>query len=260
MSHLLSGGLLGYKKKKSQTLEGLVLSTSPIGFWHLNETSGTDAVNVGTLGTDANGTHQGDTLAQVLAPNGGLAPSFNGTSSYVNLSSPALKTALDGRVSRFRPFTMGVWAKVSGLADWTDSTVRRCATMQDGGFWSFAHGKSSTNNTLDLYERGTTESTSISTNSYGNTTDWIFITGVAAQNATNEPKKLYVNGSLIGSNTTDFNYFGDFLNFYVGCYSNYYYTPVNTDFWKGYLSDAIVWDYEVTQPVLQSIYLKGAGL
>ena len=78
------------------SLSSTILALNPIAYWKLDETSGTTAINYGTLGTAANGTYSGATLGQVAAPGGGLAPLFDGANDLLNIYSVALQGAFNG--------------------------------------------------------------------------------------------------------------------------------------------------------------------
>ena len=89
-----------------------VLPTGPVGYWRLNEASGTSAANLGTMGAAINGTYQGGPALGTAGPqpptlpgfeSDNRAPTFNGTSSFV--STPT--SLLNARGS----FTVGGWVK-----------------------------------------------------------------------------------------------------------------------------------------------------
>jgi len=70
-----------------------VLADSPIAYWRLNETSGTTAVNLGSLGPAANGTYVGGVVLGVpdLIPyDDDAAARFNGSDARVNVPDHAL--------------------------------------------------------------------------------------------------------------------------------------------------------------------------
>ena len=74
-----------------------VLPTGPVGYWRLDENSGSTAVNIGS-GVSLNGTYNSATLGNSgprppqfngFEPNNN-APTFNGTSSFISIPSPLL--------------------------------------------------------------------------------------------------------------------------------------------------------------------------
>ena len=104
----------GFKVLNLKTLPGgypaVVQSHTPIGYWRLNETSGTTAAD--SSGNGRSGTYTGGyTLAQTTALVGdeGTAVTLNGTSGYVNIPS---STAFDVSTT----FTLEAWIKPTAVA------------------------------------------------------------------------------------------------------------------------------------------------
>ncbi len=107
---------VGYETGITDPLEtsyaGQILSTAPDGYWRLNETTGPAALNLGTLGTSANCTYQGNIVFGAAGPrpppfgtfeSDNLAPTFNGTDSYVGGPGPLLDDVAQ--------FTMAGWIR-----------------------------------------------------------------------------------------------------------------------------------------------------
>jgi len=97
-------------------LTDCIENMSPIVYFPLDELSGTTAINHGTLGAPANGTYINVPLAQIEAPGGGLAPSFDDAlDTGVNIYTTALRDAFDGNEG-----SLAVWAKWTGT--WNNGT------------------------------------------------------------------------------------------------------------------------------------------
>jgi len=85
----------------------------------MDEIAGATAINYGTLGTAANGTYTGVTLADAAAPGGGLCPYFDST-DLLNILTDTLVANIDPELGTF-----AIWVKLSSPATWTDSTPRQ---------------------------------------------------------------------------------------------------------------------------------------
>jgi hypothetical protein len=108
---------VGYGSTNASQIDyaAAVLPTAPVGFWRLNESSGTTAANIGS-GSALNGTYTSTTLgtAGPRSPAfGGFeannnAPTFNGSSSFVTVNN----NILNNRAS----FTIAGWIKPTTTA------------------------------------------------------------------------------------------------------------------------------------------------
>lgn len=98
-----------------------IQSASLIGYWPLNETSGTSADNAeGTAARD--GTYTGVALNSILGPDGvNGAPLFDGANDFVDVYSASLNTAFSAPAAG----TLTCWARVFNVGVWTDGTIRR---------------------------------------------------------------------------------------------------------------------------------------
>lgn len=103
-------------------------SASLIAYWPLNEASGTVAVNA--EGTAAlNGSYARDLATmgtQTGIGDGNTAPTFDGTSDFVNIYSAALAAAFNGD-----QYTIALWFKVAAAGVWSDG-VQRFTTILRG--------------------------------------------------------------------------------------------------------------------------------
>lgn len=103
-----------------------IVNTEPanlIGYWPLDETSGTVARDYSGRGN--NGAHSGVTLGQPGIGDGCTSPLYDGSTSYTNIYSTALAAAFNGAEG-----TLLIWAKVANAGVWADNAnVYRIATL-----------------------------------------------------------------------------------------------------------------------------------
>jgi hypothetical protein len=170
-------------------LMSTILSYNPIAYWPLNELSGLTAINYGSLGAAANGTHTEVTLDSIDAPGGTRAPYYNGANAYTNIYSVALSAAFSGNL-----FSAVIFYRPYSGAVWTDGTEDKLFSMYIDGTNLLYIRKSSINNQLDY--RVTWNGTgTIRSKASVSTTDWtmlsIVVNGTAAQ--------AYYNGASEGA-------------------------------------------------------------
>jgi hypothetical protein len=116
---------------KGNVYKNKILSLGPIGYWPLNEASGSTAVNHGTLGVAANAAYTDVTLGQPGIGDGQTSAYFNGTTSVLSMSSVSLAAALHekGEISFL------IWAKIAE-AEWLDTNYTYLWWGADySGYW-----------------------------------------------------------------------------------------------------------------------------
>ena len=102
-----------------------ILADSPVGYWKLNETSGTTAYD--SSGNGNNGTlHGGITLNQPGPWSGGAAMTFNGSTGYITV--PALANAISGS------FTVEAWANYTNLTNTNGGEILSTRQPNDESF------------------------------------------------------------------------------------------------------------------------------
>ncbi len=120
--------------------------TGLIGFWPLNETSGTTAIDYSGLGHD--GTYVGVTLGDPGVPGMGFtSPFFDGVNDFVNIYSAALAAAFSGAELTITGFGM------VNPGAWTDGVSRRAVTFETNANNQHFLKKDNTNNVFE--ERAT---------------------------------------------------------------------------------------------------------
>lgn len=167
-----------------------VLGYAPIAFWRLNEASGSDALDSSTNGYD--GLYSGPTLAALTGPDGSNAPSFNGTSDRVLLSSSGVIADLD-----MTEGTALLWFKpASGV--WTDGATRYALGIYASGTNYLVIGKDSSNRLAMQYRAGGTTKQYL--DGTFTSTDWVC--AVMTWSASADEVKFYIDGAQVGSTQT----------------------------------------------------------
>lgn len=166
-----------------------VLTTLPgalVGYWRLNETSGSVLFDASPNGFD--GTYTGVTLNDTTFLDGEPAPRFTASSSYGNLYSSAL-AALYSTGAAFDEGSMMAWIKMDS-ARWTDGQARVIVEFGSGGSDKIYLVKPGANNTLGaFYARGSVVSATFSTSS----TDWLHL--LMTWSKANSYVRIYVDGA-----------------------------------------------------------------
>lgn len=123
----------------SGSYKSTVLSSSPIGYWQLNETTGTTVADVS--GDNNTGTINGGITKGATGPVTGVtAMTFNGTSGYISAARPTTNTS---------NWTLEAWVNITAFAGGTDETGMVVYNGDDSGGYGIGVGHSGTNN--DLY-------------------------------------------------------------------------------------------------------------
>jgi hypothetical protein len=126
--------------------EDVVLADAPVGYWPLNEMSGTTAYNLGSLGSGNNGTYTGTFVYGAREfPSGGRAPYFDGSTSWVNCGdNAAFSPAGSSGVATIEAWvshntTSGnsvIVAKQDGAANTWEGIVSIENYVKTAGYWS----------------------------------------------------------------------------------------------------------------------------
>lgn len=213
-------------------------SANLIGYWPLWEASGATADNYeGTAARD--GSYTGVTLGQAGIGDGNPCPLFDGVDDVANIYSASLAGVFSGVAG-----TMAIWAKVSAVGVWTDSTVRKIINFQADANNRAYFERTATHNRIQLMYRanGTSYSTNIESLS---TTDWFHLALTWDKNAgATGQVKAYFNGSQSGVTQTNLqDWAGALAVAYttIGAMSNIAAQP-----WSGYLAHAAVWRKALT--------------
>ena len=233
---VLSGGGDRYHKQ--------IIATAPILYLPLTESGGLTAVNYGTLGTAANGTYSGVTLAQIAAPGGGMAPLFDGANDRINLYSAALAGGFNGALH-----SLVIWYYIAA-ATWADGDVRAMLSLGADANNRTTMFKTAAANSVTYFHLagGTTEA---ATSTAYASVQWHMATVTLSKAA--DQFKGYIDGTSIGTSVTIGTWAGALADTFcnIGVYDN-------TQYWgKGYFSRAIVYDRVIDLTTIQALYNGG---
>ena len=215
-----------------------VLATGPLLYFPLNETAGAAAVNYGSLGTAANGSYTGVTLANAAGPAGeGMAPFFDGANDYVDIYSAALDAAFSGATG-----TVMAWAKVAAGA-WNDGTIRKVFRILGDINNYYEMGQLAAANTSQHYGKAGGGAASINTGMSPAT--WICFAQTWSDGNNDDEFRAFISGAQTGATSANLNnWTAGGLNAngaVIGAAST---VPQNP--WHGWLAHAAVWDHVKT--------------
>lgn len=230
-----SGGL-SYAQK--------VLTIAPanlIGYWRLNETSGTNADDSSSQNND--GTYTGVDLANAAGPDGVKVPYFDGTNDYCNIYSAAFNSDFNGQSG-----TMAIWCKVNAAAVWTDAAFRKSFFVGVDVSTNYVNiDKRATNNEMifEYKAGGVLKSVSLTISS----TAWFHL--AVTWNLSGDQMIAYLNGTQTGSTQTGLGTWAgslDALFCNIGARAT---TPVQV--WHGWLAHAALWNTPLTPAQILSL-------
>lgn len=220
-------GLEAYKAKVLS-----IDSSNLVGYWPLDEATGSTADNAeGTAARD--GTYSNVTLGQTGIGDGGTSASFNGTTSYVNIYSASLNTALTPN-----EMTMMAWVKVSGAGVWTDNTLRWFFQFRADANNRAILLKTNTTNQLQWFLMSGGVNKAVLDTSLAGDTGWFHMLWTITD--TGDALKAYLNGSQVGSTQTGIGTFVGVLGAdtcSIGAQG-----ASATSVWSGYIAHAAAWN------------------
>lgn len=221
-----------------------------IAYFPLNEVAGTVAIN--RISTPAgDGAYSGATPGQIADPFGeGLAPSFDGTTDFINIYTTYLNNIKNGD-----EYSISAWAKVSGVGDWTDG-ISRMIVRLSGATGNQLHAwvrRSTSNSTLNFQMwSGGVKQTDLNKGSLSHT-NWMHV--VLTNSVSGGDSDIYLNavntdgGSPIAWGGTNF---GSALCV-IGAASS----ATGADSWKGYISHVAIWRRALTAAEVTTLYNGG---
>jgi peptidoglycan/xylan/chitin deacetylase (PgdA/CDA1 family) len=232
-SHSLSifGG-----KTYQETVQGL----HPIGYWPMNEPSGTTVYD--RSGNGFNGTYVNTpTLGQDGIGDGLKCPRFTKTSSqYANLLSAGLTAAASGQEG-----TISLWFKVYDPACWNDGVSQGMLRFQ-GSYNNSVIDITKHTNTGLLWAayRANGVWSSNQGIAYLGPTDWTNF--VITWSKTGNYGKYYVNGSKFGADWTTIDDWTAALNeFHAG--------RSGSSYWNGWLAHVAVWNTPLSDAQVKTL-------
>ena len=225
-------------RAKGGTYINRVVATAPIVYFPLNEASGIDAVNRGTLGSSANGTYTGVDLANMAGPKTPfLHPYFDGVNDYVNIDSAALDGGYNGREG-----TVNIWFKAYNAAFWTDNANHFLFRITRDNTWSntIVLAKVVAENALGWYYDSNATLDAITSSAYKNT-NWQMMSMTWSYSA--DQMKAYMNGVQVGATQTGLGAWSNGALIAALLASDI--TPPNGPM-AGYLAHAALWNRVLT--------------
>jgi len=195
-----------------------VLADNPLGYWELDETSGTTALD--SSGNGNNGTYVGGiTQGTSGAFSGSSAVLFDGSTGYVDLG---------GIWSGANELTIETWVNVSSSTGGFQAVVSSLALSQ------FAHLQLSDIGNITTYtDTGTLNFNNISQNPVD---DWRHIALVAESGNS----KIYIDGIEVSSNTATFASVNSASSIRIG--SGY----AGGRFFNGLIDDVAIYDHALS--------------
>lgn len=233
-------GTLSYSAKVLDTQ-----ATNLIGYWPMNETSGTTADNAeGTAARDGTFARNVTTMGTgVGIGDGNTAPLFDNVNDYLDLYSVSLRDVFSSTKG-----TAAIWVKVYEAAVWENAAWDIFMYLGADGNNTASLGKSSVNNTLQfLYKAGgTSEEVLLGSVS---TTDWFHM--AVTWDKTEDEVIAYYNGSQVGTTQSGLDtWVGNLINTstLAGAFST---TPNLLTY--GYLAHAAIWKIALTPAEVSTI-------
>lgn len=218
-----------------------IQALSPIAYWPLNETSGTAVINYGTLGTAANGSYTGVTLASTTAPGGTLAPYWDGTNDSATLTSTALNTAFNRS-----EFTMMAWAKMDFL--WSEAIYREVMAARVNNTNRAYFIKLNANGQFAFLYNGNSATTKQQTWTGQTSTGWMHFAMTVS--VANNRVYTYINGVQFDSPNSG-------ITAFVGNPTTTLGVDGVSSRWKGWIAHSAIWNRPLTTTEITNLYTLG---
>lgn len=206
-----------------------------IDYWRLNDLVGSIAVDL--VDAARNGAYDADvTLNAGLWTPGGASdpcPSWNGTSSDLNLLTSSLQSFFNGNKG-----TIALWFRMLDPAVWSDATVRTLARFRIDATNYIQLVKTTIANQFQFVRLGASINKTVTHTFTGAPTTWQFVAFTWDNVA--DQVRAYVNGAQSGSTLTAIGTMsGALSSAAVG-------SDPNASWWKGLISRASLWQVALT--------------
>jgi hypothetical protein len=229
-----------------------IIATGPILYYPLNELSGTESINHGTLGVAANGVlgaaGAAPTLGAAAAPGGGLCPSFDG-GDFINFYSVALRNALIGITEG----TFAVWYKVANVGVWTDATSRTIYYFNANNTDIISIGKSTTAGRMTFTAEFNNIAEAAISDGHSSTA-WQMT--AVTWNPAIDTITYYINGVSVATDITVGALFAGALTanlVTIGCYNS----TAPSSFWNGNIAHPAIWTKAFSTAEILALYNAG---
>ncbi len=221
---------------------GAVLQTGPIAYWRLNDTSGSTAANLGSLGATVNATYQGSPTLGTAGPRpptfGGFeannnAPTLNGTTARIQVPDNA------GFDFGTGPYSIGLWFNAVNTAVRGDLFTYK-VSGNDYGIQLATTGAG----VLSVYHNSVVGQGGSLVNN-----QWYFLVVTRQAGGT---VTAYLNGAVLftGTDTADMSIAQDLV---IG--SNINPTPATPSFlFNGLIDEPAIWNRALSPAEVQSLY------
>jgi hypothetical protein len=223
------------------TFAGNVLNTAPAAYWRLNETSGPNALNLGTDGLGAQGGYLGSIVYGQPGPcppqftvfeSNNVAPTFNGTNTYVNGPYQYL--------SQVTGFTVAGWIYPTG------TQKNRTGLFGQNNVVEFGF---SVPGNIHLY---TTKGSLDYAYPFANNT-WHYLAAVGSTNQI----AIYADGNLVASKSVSGATFGDAAYFFnIGGGGI---VDATTNWFLGQIDEVAVWKRALSASEMTSLVSTNNG-
>lgn len=201
-----------------------------IGYWPLNEVSGTNADNAeGTAARD--GTYTGVALNTITGIEGLPVGLWDGVNDYCDVYSTSFRDVFDGAEG-----TISIWAKVLSSAVWTDATERYLVRFRADGSNTVNIFKTSSNNELRLARPGGGVNSGFTITGV-TTTDWFNL--AITWSELDDEVRVYFNGAPATTPITGLGTWVGNLATLTTLIGSVNQTPTSP--WSGYISHGAVW-------------------
>jgi RHS repeat-associated protein len=217
---------------------GRITAANPVGFWRLNETAGTSAAN--SSQNTQTGTYTGGytlgTGPGAITGETDTAPTFNGTTGYVNVT-PALT------VGTLNAYSVDAWVKTTATGNQYIVAEGNTGASFTGLHVNAGKAVFTVMGTTNVSVTGTTTI---------NDDQWHYLTGVRSGTGGNT-LSIYVDGALDNAATGTPGTVGAFTTTTIGALSR---TSV-TNFFAGAIADAAFYNSSLTGTQIKRNQLHG---
>lgn len=203
-----------------------------IGYWRLNEGSGTTAADSSDNGYD--GKLIGVTGGEVGIGDGVTCMGFDGTDDLIDVFSSGLANTFNGNAG-----TLMVWVKVRSLETWTDGQLRRAFYLAANDDNRIIVQKSNSADQFAMMYIAGGITSSVAVNQL-NDTEWMC--WCLTWDATADEAKVYKNGSQIGDTQTGLGTWAGIPGITVTGAGSLKPTFV----WSGWLAHVALWNTALT--------------
>jgi hypothetical protein len=218
-----------------------VLADSPVGYWKLDETSGSNAADSvgGRTGTYTNG--------PVLGQSGALPDAVNNKAVSLDGSNDRISVPYAAALSP-ATFTLEAWVKLNGTASWQEVAGSYDETSPGGGYRGYWLGVNGTNWNWEI-DNGTTYTLiGAPVPAVGS---WTHLVGTFDGTT----GKLYANGALIASSAAAY---APNANSPFAIGSTYYRSSANwSDAFNGAIDEVALYNTALTATKIRTHYNTG---